>query len=107
MTGGEHMARLLRATGLYTLPGDSPADWELDALAAGLDILEEAAAGLEEELFLLTAPARRLAEWEKLFRSQSSGAGLTVRRMAAAKALGARFERPSLRAIQELSLIHI
>lgn len=100
MTGGEHMARLLRATGLYTLPGDSPADWELDALAAGLDILEEAVAGLEEELFLLTAPARRLAEWEKLFRSQSSGAGLTVRRMAAAKALGARFERPSLRAIQ-------
>lgn len=95
------MARVLRATGLYTLPGGTAADWELEAMAAGFAAAEEDLAALEAELFILTAPAERLSEWEKLFRSQASGAALDVRRNAAAKALGARFERPSLKAVQE------
>lgn len=101
MTCGEHMAQVLRATGIYTLPGNTPADWELEALTAGLDLAEDAVDDWEAGIFILTAPPDRLTEWEKLFRSQASGAAVEVRRVAAARALGARFERPSLEAIQE------
>ena len=91
MTCGGNMARLMGATGLYRLTGESPVDWELAAYQAGFAVIEEAMAALEAELFALTAPAGRLAAWELLFRRQASGAGLGFRRQAAAKALGLRY----------------
>ena len=67
MTGGEHMAQVLRATGIYTLPGGTPADWEQEAFCAGLDKLEAGLDALEQSLFALTAPEEKLAQWERLF----------------------------------------
>lgn len=101
MNGREHMAQVLGATGIYKLTGDSPVDWELDAYGAGLQVLETAMAELEGELFALTAPSGRLAEWERLFRSQESGAELAVRREAAAKAIGLRPVPATLQAVRE------
>lgn len=101
MTGGAHMAQVLRATGLYTLPGDTPADWEQAAYCAGLDSAEAELDTLEQSLFALTAPAEALARWEALFRSQASSGELGARRRGVAKALGLRFRRPTLGAIQE------
>lgn len=101
MTGGAHMAQVLRATGIYTLPGNTPADWEQDAYCAGLDSAEGELDALEQSLFALTAPAERLAQWEALFRAQASSGALPARRKGVAGALGLRFQRPSLRAIQE------
>lgn len=101
MTCGENMARLMRATGVYKLPGGTPADWELAAYQAGFGVIEQAMAALEKELFVLTAPAGRLAAWELLFRRQSSAAPLPVRRTAAAKALGLRFGPATLESIRQ------
>ncbi len=101
MTGGEHMAQVLRATGIYTLPGGTLADWEQEAFCAGLDKLEAGLDALEQSLFALTAPEEKLAQWEALFRAQASSGELAARRRGVAKALGLRFQRPTLRAIQE------
>lgn len=104
MNSGAHMAQVLGATGIYKLTGESPADWELAGFAAGFQVIEEAMAGVESELFALTAPAERLREWEKFFRFQASAGELEMRRKGVAKALGLRCERASLRAIQETVL---
>ena len=95
------MAQVLRATGIYTLPGGTPADWEQEAFCAGLDKLEAGLDALEQSLFALTAPAEKLSQWEALFRAQASSGELAARRRGVAKALGLRFQRPTLRAIQE------
>lgn len=101
MTGGGHLAQVLRATGIYTLPGDGPADWELEGYLAGLDRAEEELNVLEQSLFVSTAPAEQLARWESLFRAQASAGELAARQRGAAKALGLRFQRATLGAIQE------
>lgn len=82
MTGGEHIRRVLEATGVYRLTGDSPVDREVDAYAAGLRVAEEAMDLALEELFVETAPAQRLEQWELLFCRQAPGGSLDQRRRA-------------------------
>lgn len=36
MRARAHMAQVLEGTGLYSLTGSTPVDWELDAYSAGL-----------------------------------------------------------------------
>lgn len=105
MTGRENMAGIMAATGLYKLTGSSPVDWELDAYGKGLGILEADMELLEAELFVMTAPAQRLDQWEKLFRCQASGGSLEDRRLGVAKALSPGPGALSLPALEDILLI--
>ena len=42
MRARAHMAQVLEGTGLYSLTGSTPVDWELDAYSAGFAPLEAA-----------------------------------------------------------------
>lgn len=88
MSGGENIRQVLKNTGIYNLPGNSPVDHEVEAYAAGLEIVEDAMERLEKDLFALTATPERLAQWELLYRGQAAGGNLEARRKAAAQALG-------------------
>lgn len=76
MRAQEHMAKVLENTGLYTLTGDSPAEWELAAYGAGFSLLEERFDKILADLFVDTASREMIASWEKLFRPQPSTAEL-------------------------------
>lgn len=72
----EHMKQVLEDTGLYTMTGSSPAEWELAAFGAGFALLEERFDRVLGDLFVDTASEEMLARWEKLFRPQPSTGGL-------------------------------
>ena len=55
MTAAEHMAQVLRGTGLYTLDGDTWVDAELSAYGAGFALIEASFLELLGELFIETA----------------------------------------------------
>lgn len=76
MTARQHMAQIVEATGLYQLTGSTPADWELSAAGAGFALIEAQFDRLLEDLFVDTASRERIAQWEKLFRAQTSTAVL-------------------------------
>ena len=76
MTARQHMALIVEATGLYQLTGSTPADWELSAAGAGFALIEAQFDRLLEDLFVDTASRERIAQWEKLFRAQTSTAVL-------------------------------
>ena len=81
MRARAHMAQVLEGTGLYSLTGSTPVDWELDAYSAGFAPLEAAFDKLLADLFAATATRERLAQWEALFRPQPSTApGISRRR---------------------------
>lgn len=102
MSGGENIRRLMEATGVYQLTGTSPVDWELDAYAAGLALVEDAMEELEAELFIANAPARRLDQWELLLRPQWSTATLEERREALLKAFSAHTSPANLSAMGDI-----
>ena len=66
MRARAHMAQVLEGTGLYSLTGSTPVDWELDAYSAGFAPLEAAFDKLLADLFAATATRERLAQWEAL-----------------------------------------
>ena len=76
----ERMRTILNATGAYSLTGESPGDWDLNACGAGLDRLETAMDDLLADLFPPTMGEGQLTVWESLYRPQSSDAGLEERR---------------------------
>lgn len=90
MSGGESIRRVLGATGIYQLTGDTPVDYEIDAYSAGLKAVEDALERLEKDLFARTATPECLAQWELLYRGQAAGGDLEARRKAAAQALSRR-----------------
>ena len=76
MRARAHMAQVLEGTGLYSLTGSTPVDWELDAYSAGFAPLEAAFDKLLADLFAATATRERLAQGEALFlRAEYDGAG--------------------------------
>ena len=104
MTGGENMRRVMEASGVYKLTGNSPLDWELDACTAGLKTVWDRAEALEKELFLQTAGAETLENWELLFRPQAcSSATLEERRQALVKAMRPYPGPASLEVIESLA----
>ncbi len=76
----ERMRRILNGTGGYQLTGESPADWEINACAAGIDGLDREMEALLSGLFPKSASEQELELWEKLFRPQVSGGSLEERR---------------------------
>ncbi|MGI6255293.1 MAG: hypothetical protein ACOYJZ_06630 [Acutalibacter sp.] len=76
MTAREHLAKVLTGTGLYQLTGSTPVDWELSAYGAGFALVEQRLERLLGDLFAATASRERLAQWERLFRTQPSTAPL-------------------------------
>lgn len=102
MSGGENIRRLMEATGVYSLTGSSPVDWELEAYTAGLDRLEAEMRALEAEMFIARAPAQRLEQWELLLRPQWSTASLEERREALLKALSAHAGPANLAAMEDM-----
>ena len=88
MTAAEHMAQVLRGTGLYTLDGDTLVDAELAAYGAGFALVEEAFEELLGELFVETATGYGLDCWERLFRPRASTAGTAQRRASLLARLG-------------------
>ncbi len=102
MTAGENMARVLEATGIYKLTGNSPVDWELSAYQAGMGELEKDMARLEQELFAQTAPPERLTEWERLFYTQTLPGELPARQGMVTAALAGSREAATLSALEGL-----
>lgn len=90
MTAAENMASILTKSGVYKLTGDSPVDWELAAYGAGFQALAEQVSALEQEMLIGTAPAERLAQWEKLCLPQALSASLEVRRAVLGQCLASR-----------------
>lgn len=81
MTGAAaRMREALNATGCYRLTGETSADWEVTACAAGLDWLDQEIEGLLADLFPDTMGEGRLAQWEALFQPMASAAEAEVRR---------------------------
>lgn len=83
----EHMKQVLEHTGLYTMTGSTPVEWELAAFGAGFELLEDRFDKILGDLFLSTASEEMLTRWESLFRPQPSTASLEDRR----KSILARF----------------
>ncbi len=69
----ESMRMRLRETGLYALSGGTAADWELEAYAAGLELLYAAVVELAQNAFPETAAAEGLSLWEGLFGLSGEG----------------------------------
>ncbi len=90
MRAGEHIRRVMVATGVYTFTGDNPLDGELAGYAAGFSLVEDAMERLEKELFAATAPEERLGQWETLFRGRAGTGDLAGRRQGMTQALAAR-----------------
>ena len=90
MRARAHMAQVLEGTGLYSLTGSTPVDWELDAYSAGFAPLEAAFDKLLADLFATTATRERLAQWEALFRPQPSTAPVEDCRDTVASRMAAR-----------------
>ena len=90
MRARAHMAQVLEGTGLYSLTGSTPVDWELDAYSAGFAPLEAAFDKLLADLFAATATRERLAQWEALFRPQPSTAPVEDCRDTVASRMAAR-----------------
>ncbi len=68
----ESMRMRLQETGLYALSGGTAADWELEAYAAGLELLYAAVVELAQNAFPETAAAEGLSLWEGLLRAAES-----------------------------------
>lgn len=88
MTAAEHMAQVLRGTGLYTLDGDTWVDAELSAYGAGFALIEAFFTELLRELFIETAAGYGLDCWELLFRPQVSAGTAGQRRASLLARLG-------------------
>ncbi len=88
MTAAEHMAQVLRGTGLYTLDGDTQVDAELSAYGAGFALIEASFLELLGELFIETAAGYGLDCWELLFRPQVSAGTAGQRRVSLLARLG-------------------
>ena len=56
MRARAHMAQVLEGTGLYSLTGSTPVDWELDAYSAGFAPLEAAFDKLLAECNIVGTP---------------------------------------------------
>ena len=98
------MRRVMEASGVYKLTGDSPLDWELDAYTAGLKTVWDRAEALERDLFVQTAGEKALAGWELLYRPQACASGsLEERRGAVIKALSPYSGPASLGVIENLA----
>ncbi|QEY35483.1 DUF2313 domain-containing protein [Caproiciproducens galactitolivorans] len=69
----ESMVSSMRATGLYALDGTTQVDYELQAYAAGLDMVFEALTELQRESYIATASGYGLLNWESLLRIQPAG----------------------------------
>lgn len=67
MTARDTMAVALRATGLYTLTGNTLVDQELAAYCAALDVLYERILTLQRECFVGTATEEGLSRFEALY----------------------------------------
>lgn len=104
MTARGHMAQVLGATGLYTLTGDTPVDWELDAFQAGFAPLEQRLEAILADLFVDTASQGRIALWESLFRPQPSTADLDNCREMVKRRFAARPDGFTSEAVSELLL---
>ncbi|WP_195985447.1 hypothetical protein [Clostridium sp. D33t1_170424_F3] len=76
------MKKALRATGLYALTGETLADRELDAYAAGLDVLAEQIEALRAESFVPTADREGLMQREAQFGLSPAGKTVQERRDA-------------------------
>ena len=94
MRARAHMAQVLEGTGLYSLTGSTPVDWELDAYSAGFAPLEAAFDKLLADLFAATATRERLAQWEALFRPQPSTAPVEDCRDTVASRMAAHVKSP-------------
>lgn len=70
----ESMCSKLRATGLYTLNGNTLADCELQSYAEGLNLAYDALTELENESFAATASDYGLTLREQQFKIESGGA---------------------------------
>lgn len=90
MTAAEHMRQVLAATGVYALTGETPVDWELEAYGAGFALVAGAVEDLLREVFLQTAPAGRLAQWEAGWPGGTCAASLEARREMAAQWMASR-----------------
>ena len=88
MTAAEHMAQVLRGTGLYTLDGNTRVDAELSAYGAGFALIEASFAELLRELFIETAVGYGLDCWELLFRPQVSAGTAGQRRASLLARMG-------------------
>ena len=88
MTAAEHIAQVLRGTGLYTLDGDTRVDAELSAYGAGFALIEASFLELLGELFIETAAGYGLDCWELLFRPQVSAGTAAQRRASLLARLG-------------------
>lgn len=90
MDSTENMRRVLNACGAYKLDGSTMIDRELEAYGAGLEPVWERAAGLERDMFALTAGEERLGIWERLYRRQAAFGDIEARRRGVAAALSRR-----------------
>jgi len=78
----EQMKRMLLPLRLYTLSPESLVSAELCAYAQGLDAARQRLDRLMEAAFLQTAPAERLAVWERILGLHPQSAALPERRAA-------------------------
>lgn len=82
MNALDSMKKALRSTGLYALTGETLADRELDAYAAGLDVLAEQVEALRKESFVPTAEREGLMQREAQFGLSAAGKTVQERRDA-------------------------
>ena len=88
MSAAPRLRARLNATGAYRLTGETSADWETNACAAGIDALDGEIDALLADLSPLTASEERLAAWESHFRPDVSEADADLRREMLACRLG-------------------
>lgn len=104
MTARENMGKILSDSGVYRLTGDSPLDWELDAYAAGFELVENGLEMAAKDIFAATAGAERLGQWEQYFLPGPAGCPVEDRQSIVSARLRARPGPVTLEDLPELML---
>lgn len=88
MSAAPRLRARLNATGAYRLTGETSADWETNACAAGIDALDGEIDALLADLSPRTASEERLAAWEAHLRPDAAQVDADLRREMLAGRLG-------------------